>query len=504
MAIIRSVVADLKEMSERTALRVLIVCAAASALVYALMFVTTANVLAWYNQPLLDLLKILKDDPYAQWRLALGFTLAGGIYLAGYRSLLHIRSPEGTRAAWRIIIGSAIVSGLILVYFYPLDAADIFDNILHGRITGLYGGNPFHQIIAQYRSDPFYRYAAWRYAPSAYGPAWELLAGLAARVAGSGIITNVIVFKFLPGVFLVGTGAVVADFLGRAAHERALSGVWLVVMNPIVLYETLGNGHNDISLAFWMVLAVWMISERAYTRAVLFLVVGGLFKYIPLLLVPAAAWIALLNLKSTRERVRFLIVTSAACAAVIVIVFAPFWIGPATLSITRRQDMLTTSLPSILYQFLLPVFGQAASAKWVSAAAAALTGGFAMWQAWAAGKERSWLSFTRASLSILIFYLLVTCLWFQNWYAVWLIGLAAVLPAGLDQGLALWIGFAALTKPLVIGPLVFLQTPRDPEPWLELRLSAGVMALSWLSAWWVLSQKRGSRRDRSARINTRS
>jgi hypothetical protein len=487
---IRTVVSDLFVMSERSALRILAICAAGSVLLYGLLFVTTANLLAWYTQPLLDLLKILQEEPMAQWRLAFGFTLLSGLYLLGWQALSHIHTPEKTRIAWRIIIGASVLSGLILLYMYPFDAADIFDNILHGRIRGVYGGNPFHELIAQYARDPFYAYAAWRYAPSAYGPAWELLTGLVARFSGSGIVANIIGFKLLPGVFVALSGSVIADFLNQAAPERAPIAVWLMVMNPIVLYETLGNGHNDIAMAFWIIAAVWMLYLGRYTRAVLFLVVGGLFKYIPLLLVPAAAWVALCNLKTNRERVHFLILTGLLCSVVTVIVFAPFWDGWSTLSIARRETMFTTSLPSILYQFSIPLLGQAQAAAWISRAALLLTAAFALWEAWRAGEEHSWVSFTRASLNILIFYLLLTCLWYQQWYPVWLVGLAALLPAGLDQGLGLWLGFAALTKPLVFGPLVFLQRPPDPTNWLELRLSVGVMTLAWLGAWWVLWQKR--------------
>jgi hypothetical protein len=487
---LRTFVADIFDLSEQTALRVLAVCAGLSVVLYALLFVPTANLLLRYQEPLLDLLKILKTDPLAQWRLAVGFTLQAGLYLLGWRSLQHIHSPEAARSAWKVILGAAVLSGVVLLFLYPFDAADIFDNILHGRIRGIYGMNPFQQVIAQFRSDPFFNYAAWRYAPSAYGPGWELLSGLTARIAGNGIIANVIAFKLLAGLFLVASALVAADFLRMAAPERALSGIWLLVMNPIVLYETLGNGHNDIAMAFWILAAVWMMYQGAHTRAALFLMIGGLFKYIPLLLLPAAAWVAVRSLKTNRQRLRYLALTGLVCAAAAVVLFAPFWEGLSTLSITRRENMFTTSLPSIIYHFAIPWIGQDLAAEWISRGALALTAAFALWQAWEAGKEHSWLSFTRASLTILIFYLLVTCLWFQQWYPVWLIALVVLLPPGLDQNLGLWIGFAALTKPMVFGPLVFLQKPPDPADWLELRLSVGVMTLSWLGAWWVLWQKR--------------
>ena len=85
--------------------------------------------------------------------------------------------------AWLVVLGGALVSGGLLLWMYPIDAADIFDNIMHGRILGVYEANPFQQVAQDFQSDPFYRYVAWRRTISAYGPAWELLAGVTARLA---------------------------------------------------------------------------------------------------------------------------------------------------------------------------------------------------------------------------------------------------------------------------------------------------------------------------------
>jgi hypothetical protein len=172
--------------------------------------------------------------------------------------------------------------------------------------------------------------------------------------------------------------------------------------------------------------------------------------------------------------------------------YAPFWDGIATLSIARRAQMFTTSLPSIIYQFLYLSAGKTVAGIAISSIALAMTGVFALWMAWQSGKNRDWLSFVSGSLYTLIFYLIVTCPWYQQWYVIWLVGLLALLPQGLDQNLALWITFISLAKPLIFGPLVFLQSPPDVVQWREMRLTAGVMVPSWLVTWLALWQKRKS------------
>ena len=85
-----ALLSDFLEMTDRAALALLAASAAAALIVYSLMFVTTANLLAWYTRPLYDLLRILKEDPLAQWRLLLGFSIQAGIYLVGWRAASRI------------------------------------------------------------------------------------------------------------------------------------------------------------------------------------------------------------------------------------------------------------------------------------------------------------------------------------------------------------------------------------------------------------------------------
>jgi hypothetical protein len=89
---------------------------------------------------------------------------------------------------------------------------------------------------------------------------------------------------------------------------------------------------------------------------------------------------------------------------------------------------------------------------------------------------------------------LLTCLWFQNWYAIWPLGLAALLPAGFELRLAVLFSFAALAKPLIFEPLWLWQRPLPPKPWRELRLGPAVMLLPWLYVLYAWLQPRLPRR----------
>jgi hypothetical protein len=454
-----------------------------SVLLYWSEFVEPYHLFEFYRRPLLNLYKLSPEMPSGRWLLLAAFLGQGALYWLGWRAAQRARG----KLAWLVVLTGLLISGGVLLYMYPFDAADIFDNIMHGRILGVYGANPFQQVAKNFQDDPFYKYVAWRRSISAYGPGWELLAGLTAYLAGDGIVANVVAFKLLAGLFLVGSGGVVAAILWRMAPERALAGVVLLTWNPVILYETLGNGHNDMAMVFWILAATWALLRRRYTLAILALVVGALFKFIPLLLLPAAGLIAWRELANWSARWRFLLVTTLAAAALIWLAYWPFWHGWRVLSIERRTQLYTTSIPAAIYMSLEAQLGEETASRSVSYTAAGLTGLFALWQGRQAWRDRSWLSFPQAVFNILMFYLLLTCLWFQQWYTLWPLGLAALLPPGHAARLGALFGYAALTKQLVFEPIYLWVRPLPPQSWRELRLGPSVLFIPWLYIllnWW--------------------
>ena len=451
--------------------------AALSALLYLLVLTRPFNLLELYPFPELELRKLSQDYPSARWSLVALFLAQGGLYWLGWRLA---RRTQG-RAAWIVVLGGAAVLGASLLFLYPIDAADIFDNIGHGRILGIYGANPFRQVAADFADDPFLPYVAWEHAPSAYGPAWEILAAVTARVAGDGVIANVIAFKLLVGAFWASSVGVATAILRRIAPGRALAGVVWLAWNPVILYETWGNGHNDIVMVFWVLVAAWALLCRRHTWAVLSLLVGALVKFIPLLMLPAAGLIALRELENTRARVRFLAVTGILALALVALAYGPFWHGPETLTIGRRTRLFTTSLPAVATTLLASPLGADQASKATSTVAAGLTFAFALWQGLRAWRNRSQLAFAQATLNILLFYLLLTCLWFQQWYAVWPLAIAALLPPGPAVYLAFITGYSTLlAKHLIIGPMLLWIRPLPPKAWRELRLGPLVLGMSWL------------------------
>ena len=91
--------------------------------------------------------------------------------------------------------------------------------------------------------------------------------------------------------------------------------------------------------------------------------------------------------------------------------------------------------------------------------------------------------FLMTVFNILVFYLMVACLWFQQWYGLWLITLAALLPKRA-QCLALFFGFWVLSKQLIFAPMLVSHILHRPE-WaigLEALLTLAVLGAPWIYA----------------------
>ncbi len=491
----RQTTAVREQASERAALAALAIAAIVGAALYLGTCTLPFGLVKLQTYYHLDLERLQIGKAHLQWTLYAALLAEGALYWLAWQAACMVRG----RAAWAAVIGGALLLAAPLLFMYPIGSTDIFDYIMHGRMVGLYHANPFVTIAALFPRDIFLRYTGWPAATSAYGPLWERLAGLLARVGGNGVVSNVIAFKLLEVLFLAGCGAVIGVMLHRTAPERAPAGVLLLTWNPIVLYETVGNGHNDIVMVFCILAAALALSFRRYTLAILLLVAGALVKFIPVLMLPAAGLIALRELPDWRARLRFIAVTGLLSAALVAASYGPFWHGLGTLAISRREKLFTSSLTSVVLWLIQPKMPLDKAMTLVSRAAFAATALFALLEGVRAWRDRSWLSFARSAYHISIFYLLLAVTWLWPWYSLWPIALAALMPAGWEMLLALAMAFSFSLRPFVYATLVLRKHLVTTPRWLELRLGPAVMGAAWLTAGGILVASVASRLRRGRR-----
>ncbi|MGH2521846.1 MAG: glycosyltransferase 87 family protein [Anaerolineales bacterium] len=473
-----------------------------SLLVYWLGLLAPYSLEALKLRPLLDIAKLTRGRPGAQINFMLAFAALSCLYYLAWRVCRSVGSDaRQRRAVWLALVASLLAINLSMLWLYPIGAADLFDNIVHGRITAQHGGNPFYDLPRGYPQDPFIRYAAWPRSPSAYGPGWELIAAATSHLAGDDRLANVLAFKLMGLVFYAGCSALIAVILNRRAPERALAGVCLFAWNPLVIYETAGNGHNDVVMVFWILLAMYATVRGRSMWAALALTVGALIKFIPVLLLPVVIAAGLRAISGWRARLLFLLRAGLACAALALAFYLPFWRGGDPLSVQRRAAMFTTSLPAFVQAQLEPRLGVETSRSVVAWAALALTGAVVIWQTWRVwrtpipssavpgrGGEAGVGEVIRASTVILLFYLIFTCLWFQGWYSLWPLALAALLPEGALAQTAVLLSYTALWKTIFFDFFLYRGGPIPPRLWRETLLGPATLGLVWsYVGYWLIA-----------------
>lgn len=445
-----------------------------SLVVYVLAFLWPYSLLEWWRYPQQSISRIAHGQLTAAGGYVLAFIILFLLYGLAYRAA---RGCSG-RLMWGVVVAGMVLFNGAMLWLYPVDAADVFDNIMRGRILAYHGGNPLYETPAQFQADPFFRYAAWKIYPSAYGPLWELIAAGASRLAGDGVIANVLVFKLVSVAAYATTAALIGLMLQHSAPERALAGVVLFAWNPLVVYVTAGNGHNDAVMVLFIVLGFYWLERGRLTLAALAQTAGALIKFIPALLVPVIMVSALRQLQGRWARVRYVIATTLACGLLTVGLYAPFWHGGDVLGVSRRLRLFTTSLPTLVQITLEPRLGEPMADLLAARAALLALAGWMIWQLRAIRRSADRTTPARSGLSILLFYLLASCPWFQAWYTIWPLALAALVSDATLLAGSVLLSLAATWK-MPLFDFVLVQGELPPRAWREWRLTLGTLGVPW-------------------------
>jgi len=379
-----------------------------------------------------------------------------------------------------LIIGvSSIAFCLALITLYPLDAADIYDYIIRGRMSAVHGLNPLQHLPSQVPLDPFYPFAAWRRVPSAYGPVWEIIAHNVSLVTSAwNRDAQVIAYKGIAVAGYALTGGFIALTLRQIAPHRALVGAAIFLWNPLVIYMTAGMGHNDTVMTACVAFGLYCASRRWFITASVGVGVGVLIKFIPVLLLPLialTAWRAL----GVRRWLRYALLTTLIGGGIAIASYTPYWHGWDTIRAERRAFMFTGSVATVARHWLMPILdgetnlttppretpitsGVLANGTLIIFAAVYL---LEMVQLW---RQPESLGMIGASVRVIFAYLLITSIWFHAWYVIWLIALIALMDDTPTRRLALWFSYLVTWQSLLYNHFDWRTRSGAWLPWLDL------------------------------------
>jgi len=369
--------------------------------------------------PLLDLGKITGYTwPSAGLYLALVLVLFG-LYAVGYQ----VTRARGAHLG--VIFAAGAVFCAELIWAYPGTAVDIFAYVADGQLLALHNANPFAVAPDAFPGDFIVQFLAFPDEPAQYGPVWVLLSGAIAWLTGPPLLSEVLAYKLVASAAHLASGFVVYRVAGLLACDRrqAQACAFLFLWNPLLLWEMIANGHNDGLMMLFGLIGVWLF-VAGRDLLVLALVACGALVKVPVALIGPLLFVGTLRRKWARA------VEGALLSVVLaIVIYRPFWEGPETLTALRRTDLFTASFGSVLRLAVAPWLGlDAAStlARTVSYTAFAVVFGLSLLIALRAVEPDDYLH--AAYFTLLAAVLLLTT-WFQAWYVVWPLALAAALPS---------------------------------------------------------------------------
>jgi hypothetical protein len=380
--------------------------------------------------------------------MSLGYVLAIGVVSGG---------------AGRLVVGFAALFRLTLWTLPGLFSTDVFSYVMYGRIAGVEGQDPYASPPSAFPNDPFlsWVFPFWRDQPSVYGPLWTDLSALLSRTsAGWSPFDQVALYRASLLALEVVSLSALWLILGRVARVEG-NRAWLIyAWNPLVLFDLVGAGHNDVAMLALMLVGIGVIAtgpsvagQPAGWRWLLGLVIlalAALVKYAVgvVLVAIAVAWWGLAHTR--RARAVRLALGFGVPLLVAVVLWWPWLatsgaltpLGDAAggkLVLNSAPDLAALSLADqVLVPRGMPVdIARDTARSWIRWAARAIFVAFAAWESIRlyvhARSGAPFAAVFRAAMGssarLLLVLPLLVLTWVWSWYLSWSLAVAVVAGA---------------------------------------------------------------------------
>ena len=275
------------------------------------------------------------------------FLTLGVIYAAGYILLSRQqRLSQGAKTAIVLFISLPAIANL---FVYPVGALDVFNYMIELKLAYGYGENPYLVTFAGHRDDPFALPAFLVNIPLFYGPVWLIAYGLPVAVAGFGTIMGLLGALKLFNLGLLALTAVLI-YHSQENDRAGWVAVYLFMANPLVLFEGIGNAHNDVLMTLFLVAAL-LAFRRKWAIGGPLLTLSALVKVFTIVLGPLLLAVTLRD----RWGWRRVALSGALALLVVVISVRPYWADGAMIDGLRQgtkmsQEMNHVSILSLSHQ----------------------------------------------------------------------------------------------------------------------------------------------------------
>ena len=175
----------------------------------------------------------------------------------------------------------------ILVLSYPAFSYDMFNYMFTAKTVLVYHKSPYSVIPLQFTGvEPWLSFMHWTHLPSAYTPLWIALT-LPAYLFGFGYFLLVMWnLKILVAASYVITTLFIGKILSKLEPGKRLLGMAIFALNPLVIFETLVSGHNDMVMMALVMAAYYLYIEKRRWASFFTLSLSVALKLMTIMVVP--------------------------------------------------------------------------------------------------------------------------------------------------------------------------------------------------------------------------
>jgi hypothetical protein len=278
--------------------------------------------------------------------------ITGGLF-ACYGAVLWMAKrgdlAAGPARSWAL--GLPCLFYCMLALAPPSLSQDLYSYMAHGFLGGVPGGNPLLRPAYEVVYTPFGSALAahgWhgRVPVTPYGILWTRLEMAIVSLSRNDVSTALILFKLTAISAAMASAWLIWTVLGRLSPSLQLFGTLLYSWNPLVIVETAGEGHNDVLMVFFALLALAACIWRSPVGSVVATALSVITKYVSVLFLPAQ----LVYLWRTRQSAMHLalqmVLALVIVASVAAALYGPLWAGLHTFDgLIQRGAPLSSASP---------------------------------------------------------------------------------------------------------------------------------------------------------------
>ncbi len=391
----------------------------------------------------------------------------------------HALQPRIAQVAERLVWLGPIVFSLVLIWLQPVTTTDLYGYVARGYLyTHLHQNpmvNPAYKLPGGYAVDR---------PASPYGPAWLLVTALFSWISGENLLLNMLLYKIFSAICVVVALLLVNEIAKRLYPARRLRLLVLVGWSPLLLFESVGAGHNDIAMMVCVLAAFALMLRGRAQLAFGCLVLGALVKYVsaffvPLWLVyelrrralttvlpvprkpPVGVQQRLSRFARTARRMlgdldrgaaaRLLAGATVTGGVLVVLFYAPFWAGVKTFNGLGQQlrplyynasvvQFITAPLELLVQPSQYSALDK--TVRLVFYVIFIVYAGVQTHRLWQLGPRADVGDLLTAAAKVTFATLALITFWFQPWYIVWLLTLGPLSkqPYVRRQGVLMSVG----------------------------------------------------------------